>query len=387
MKRWISSLIISAIWVSFISSCITPQSTGNINNLAGSILPTKPANKSPSSNEEDITPSSFSGLLTIYSSEPVFHHGQDRTWEQAIVDPGAMLYHDGTFHLFYNGSQHYTPPRGGTYDVANHVSSVGYAVSADGYRWYRMSETPIFSINNINQPIYNARVSCAIVMDDGTWVMYFYTQNNDSFQPAGSIYRATAQSPIGPWHFDSTPVLSPGTNGTWDSYAVRYPDVIGTDDGYIMYYTGIYDGPSLGPNSSSIGMATSIDGISWTKKDDPSTSAGLFVESDPVFRAGTAAWAQSTFRNHRIWQTPEGWFMIYAASSGYLQPRSYGVATSQDGITWHHFEDNPIFTPNSLHNATALGASDILYHNGKYYFYFNASKDEFTGDIYLAISE
>jgi len=46
-----------------------------------------------------------------------------------------------------------------------------------------------------------------------------------------------------------------------------------------MFYVGIGDQNHLG----MIGMATSTDGIHWTKYDNPETTGDLFALSDPIF--------------------------------------------------------------------------------------------------------
>ena len=79
--------------------------------------------------------------------------------------------------------------------------------------------------------------------------------------------------------------------------------------------------------------------------------------------------------------------MTYSAASNYFASPLTGYATSPDGMEWSFFGDAPILTPDNIRGVTALGFADVLYHDGKYYFYFNATKDDFSGDVYLATSE
>ncbi len=78
---------------------------------------------------------------------------------------------------------------------------------------------------------------------------------------------------------------------------------------------------------------------------------------------------------------------LYAATNDYFGPPQIGRAKSIDGIAWQPVGNSPILTEENLDGSRALGFADMLYHDGTYYLYFNATKDDATGDIYLAISE
>ena len=375
-----TSLIISLVFIFVLAGCATSQQGKPAAERAESSAP------GVFSEGENESVSPFEGALTIYSSDPVFQRGLERTWDQAIVDLGAVLYHDGLFHLFYNGTEYYTIDRGGSYNTTFQPSLVGYAVSANGYDWYRMADAPILIVEGMEVPTFNARVSSVVVGDDGTWMMYLYSQSNDARFPPGAILLATASAPEGPWTLKTKPVLSPGGKGTWDDFAVHFPDILKTDDGYLMYYIGIKD-TGFGSAELMMGMATSNDGFSWTKYDDPTTSEGDFRESDPVFILDTELWGGTSFRPLRVLQDGNGWEMLYSASNNFFSPPQFGHARSVDGIEWLPVGDIPILTDESLDGAKALGFADMLYHDGTYYLYFNATKDDATGNIYLATSE
>ncbi|MEJ2196191.1 MAG: hypothetical protein P8X73_15210, partial [Ignavibacteriaceae bacterium] len=81
------------------------------------------------------------------------------------------------------------------------------------------------------------------------------------------------------------PILTRGVNGEWDDVLVANPYVIFDGTTYHLWYGG-YDG-STGTN---IGYATSVDGISWTKYNDPATTSPPYADSDPVLKAGPSSW-------------------------------------------------------------------------------------------------
>jgi len=89
----------------------------------------------------------------------------------------------------------------------------------------------------------------------------------------------------------SEPVLVPSAKG-WDSYSVRRPDVVRVADGYRMYYLGI------GQAGSMVGMASSSDGIHWTRYNDPDTADPLYARAIRCSHLGEAARAVSNYATH-----------------------------------------------------------------------------------------
>ncbi|MBA3874427.1 MAG: hypothetical protein H0X30_35305, partial [Anaerolineae bacterium] len=165
--------------------------------------------------------------FTLYSDQPVVPHSDKTTdWDYQYTDPGAVIYHDGKFHMFRNGFNGWPAS-----------VQIGYATSDDGLKWTEVSPDPAMMTKDVPYAKVAALASDVVVQDDGTWVMYFYTWNTLSGSSAdGAIGRATAKDPSGPWTPDAAPVLTPGSAGTWDELRVSSPRVVKTDSGYSMYY-------------------------------------------------------------------------------------------------------------------------------------------------------
>ncbi len=118
---------------------------------------------------------------------------------------------------------------------------IGYLTSDDGLNWTATSPDPVLMTKDVPYAKVAIGASDGTVLDDGTWVLYFYTWNSYSQTTApGAIGRATAPAPTGPWTPDPAPVLNPGSAGSWDELMVGSPRIVKTNDGYRMYYTG-YD--------------------------------------------------------------------------------------------------------------------------------------------------
>lgn len=305
-------------------------------------------------------------LFTLQSDDPVVAHSSDfNDWDGRYTDPGAVFYYDGLFRMFRNGF------RGWPASV-----QIGYLTSPDGITWTEMSAEPVLTTAEVPYAGVAALASSALVQADGTWVIYFYNWNKATRAPAdGTIGRATASDPLGPWTVDPEPVLSPGSEGSWDSQHVDAPQVIQTADGYIMFYGG-WDA-----TMNRIGMATSADGISWTKYDDPTTTAAPFAESDPVMTSD-----QAGFRYHqpRVEKTDAGYVMIFRiaalAGGGNM---SLGIATSPDGIQWTVITDEPFWGRNTIPRSNGFWFTATAYHDEMLYLYIEGGRGSYT-DIYVA---
>ena len=148
-----------------------------------------------------------------------------RNWQ--FTDPGGVVFHDGMFHMFQNAFNGWPAE-----------SFVYHSISEDGIIWERASSIFVFDVSDVPYAGFTALVTSALVEDDGTLVIYYYTLDNSASPWEGAIGRATAEDPNGPWTADPEPVLTAGREGSWDSFHVAHPSVIRTEDGYVMYYTG-----------------------------------------------------------------------------------------------------------------------------------------------------
>ena len=311
-------------------------------------------------------------FFTLYSDTPVVPKGQPTTWDDRFTDPGAVLYHDGMFHMFRNGFRGFPAE-----------SQVGYVTSPDGFAWTKQGDEPVFKTSEVAYAKIAMYASSALVMEDGTWVIYFYTWDSSSFPGSSVIGRASASSPAGPWVADPEPVLNPGAKGEWDAQQVLAPHVIQTAVGYVMYYSG-----TNASGAQRIGMATSTDGVQWTKYNDPATVEAPYVESDPVLQPGeSGAWDMGWVHQPRVLQTTDGWAMIYRgtkATDG--NSMALGIATSTDGIHWVRSASNPVFKPTQIPRSRQFWFHSVLFVNDTYYLFVEGDISQ-TTQIYLATHE
>ena len=133
----------------------------------------------------------------------------------------------------------------------------------------------------------------------------------------------TAAEPVAP-HFpfekENRIVLDRGASGTFDSTHAKYPCVLKVGDEWWMWYNGRTDDAFTG----SVGLATSKDGLAWTKQND----------GEPVLQHGPPGTSDSTKADHPAVLHFDGRFHMWYTAGDARSRYKIGYATSPDGIHW-----------------------------------------------------
>lgn len=167
------------------------------------------------------------------------------------------------------------------------------------------------------------------------------------------------------WYFYSqNPVLMPGPDGSFDDAWVLDPNVIFDGTEFKMYYSA-YDGTLF-----SIGLATSPDGIHWTKLG-------------PVLSAAAGTWESIAASQAEAYFDGTTYHMVYHGYNGAIY--SIGAATSSDGIHWDKHPLNPVLTRGAVGSWDQLQALAfaMTVHEGQYYLLYQGAA---FGDVGLATS-
>ena len=271
--------------------------------------------------------------FTGYEGNPILSTGGPGSWDELTLVAPQVYWYDSLFYLFYSAGSLSTG------------WGVGLATSKDGFYFEKFEGNPIltcdgngYDASGVGGPI--------LLIHDSIWTMYFGAAELIRWGPGESICRAMARKITGPWIKDVKPILKTGSIGEWDAGFILPSSLIEMEDGsYRIYYTA-GGGDFQGGVITYTGLASSVDGITWKKYNDPFTHQHPFEESDPVLPLGEksewdsyGSWSSFVYKNH------EGYCMYY---TGLIykdgnQECSIGFAWSKDGIHWEKFQDNPIF--------------------------------------------
>ncbi len=176
--------------------------------------------------------------------------GTPGSWDEFAGERAPFVIKEGgVFKMWYESGE----PR-----------QLGYATSPDGVNWTKYPGNPILSPgpDGFDQEV----VGHGAVLHEGVYKLWYHAMGDE-----GPII-AYATSPDGVSWTKQGPVLHP-QGGGWDEFAVWGPSVLRYNGLYWMWYGGA--GPQGPP---AIGVATSFDGINWTRTG----TAPVISEGNPI---------------------------------------------------------------------------------------------------------
>ena len=168
-----------------------------------------------------------------------------------------------------------------------------------------------------------------VIRNGSSFVMFYTGLYNNATEEIGM---ATSTNGV-TWTKYPTPIIVPGSKGSWDSSLASYPSVIWNGTEYLMYFTG----------GNSIGIAFSKDLVHWQQ-----------YANNPVLTPGPGLYDNYSISAHNVMYDPPLYKMWYSGRYSGNYTHSIGYATSSDGLHWTKYSGNPVMT-RSTNNDTYVG--------------------------------
>ena len=155
----------------------------------------------------------------------------------------------------------------------------------------------------------------------------------------------------------NNPVLSHGTG--WENYLV-HPFIFKDANDYKLYYAGML------PNQMEIGLATSPDGINWTKS-----------QNNPVIPRSWQGWASFRTITGSVIKVQNTYYAFYQGNNQNLNAiSSIGVATSNNGENWTAYNGNPIISYSMIPPGNkTLSRPWCVYAANQFQLYFHSDNE------------
>ncbi|HET7521409.1 MAG TPA: hypothetical protein VFK61_07715, partial [Candidatus Limnocylindria bacterium] len=175
--------------------------------------------------------------VALVRQEPVMRASD--LGEYGAILPSVYFMADGLRHAYFIG-----------FGAERGDQTVFHATSPDGLDW-TVDEADPFADLGLDLSPPGPIPGSVLQADDGGWLMYLWGTPAPLMR-GGVIWRATADSPAGPWVADSEPAVDTGEPSAWDDLGLDFPAVVRTADGYLMLYGGVANADR---ESSRIGLA------------------------------------------------------------------------------------------------------------------------------------
>jgi predicted GH43/DUF377 family glycosyl hydrolase len=171
-------------------------------------------------------------------SNPVLSPGVSGSWDDLAVHPGAVIYEDGHYYMFYSG---WSDPYG-RWDV-------GFAESLDGINWTKHPEPVLMGTSGWEYQIGPS----SVIKIDNTYYLYYYMR----YLPNLRIGLATSTDRINWTRYSGNPILT--YDQPWEGTGIYYPSVYKYNNQYVMIFSNA--------EGTGFGKATSNDAINWVKDE------------------------------------------------------------------------------------------------------------------------
>ncbi len=219
---------------------------------------------------------------------------------------------------------------------------------------------------------WNYHKSDPTVLKDGN--VYKMWHNTGSPQAERTVV-AYAESNDGiNWKLNAEPVLTQGPKGSWDSEDIETPTVIKDDNAppeekYKMWYAAFDDNK----DTYRIGYATSPDGINWTKH-----------KGNPVINVGnieTHEWDAASVADPMVIKEDGVYRMWYSGAGDVPEEKTWhiwvGYATSEDGINWTKYKDNPVLDVGKADSFEdrGVGQPSVVFNGSEYEMWYSGWDD------------
>ncbi len=193
----------------------------------------------------------------------------------------------------------------------------------------------------------------SVIRDSLGYKMYYQGATPSDSQAIGL---ATSADRIVWTRYVGNPVLDVGPAGSWDERKISTASVYCNGNGYSMWYTG------RGVREGSIGLATSPDGIHWTK----------YAENPLLPPGPPGSWEQNSAEGPKVIKVDSVFHMFYTGHDPALGFQ-IGYASSPDGIHWTKYSGNPVLTKGSASewDGQSLGLPGVLFRDNEFHLWYN----------------
>lgn len=276
-------------------------------------------------------------------------------WESRGSWRPSVIHNGSSFLMWYSGEDD------------QHVDNIGLATSTDAISWVRYGQNPALRVGAIGEWDSSSVMEPWVIFENGEYKMWYSGQKvANKTLLVYEIGYATSTDGMHWVKYPANPILTASPSAAFDDQYVFRPVVLSTGSSYQMYYWARSREGMTSNWSHYTGLASSSDGVHWTKRGSPiaipPSSSGLDANGGGV--GGV---------NRRVGVYLLSYYGTFPDSD---QAWQIGFANSTDGITWNPYPDNPVIThgPAGSWDEARLSVPMMLAIDEEYYVYYDSGR-------------
>lgn len=225
--------------------------------------------------------------------------------------------------------------------------------------WSKYVNNPVMIKTNILTEFY-AIGQPTVIMENDTFKMWYCAAGID--HRSRVLYAWSLNGINWTKYQNGAIVLNVGSAGEWDSKWLDTPEIVRTPTDYKLYYYGdVVD--TFPPHSPAIGLATSSNGINWTKHPN-----------NPIFTKGDSLSWEGRWIESPAVLYDNGIYKMWYTGVPYDWRIRIGYATSPDGVNWTKYPGNPVLNignPGSWDDMW-VGVPAVIKRNNRFEMWYSA---------------
>jgi hypothetical protein len=230
--------------------------------------------------------------------------GDPGSFDELAIMPGTIIKDGNTYKMWYTGQD------------ADGIYRIGLATSSDGTDWTKGNAgKAVLEIGAVNKFDGGGVAIPAVIKDGNTYKMWYsglIAYSGDLWQ----IGYATSKDGV-TWAKKNSgdPVLSFGKSQAFDKDGLIGATVLKDGGVYRIWYIGVPSG--------SLGYATSMDGMTWTREN----------EGTPIYSiGGSGAFDETGFTTVTVFRDGNDYKMYYTGIDGFGEERIGLSEASLEGL-------------------------------------------------------
>jgi predicted GH43/DUF377 family glycosyl hydrolase len=232
--------------------------------------------------------------------------------------------------------------------------------------WVKYPSNPVMVKENALTEFY-AIGQPSVIIENDTFKMWYVAAGID--YKGRVLYAWSIDGSSWTKYGNGAVIMDVDSAGSWDDAWIDTPEIVHGPGGYMLYFygdsvAGVQPDPQI-PTTSNLGVATSPDGINWTR-----------YAGNPILTKGdTGSWEDFWIESPAVlWDSATNQYMMWYSGVKKNWIIQTGLATSPDGLNWTKYPENPVITngPPQSYDDMWVAVPSVIKRNNQFEMWYSS---------------